>query len=334
MIGLLPTISGPVLSMLAAACLLIAALSAMLAASIIAMRPGWRAVLNWIPIAVAVLITRCMGWPQIAVGLVFGTSVALLSVGIGSITAVAPIGPAPQGWRRIWPFTLVAAILVFLSGFTGSLPWTDAVALLVEGMIVFSLWNDPQSENAFGSPAAPVAARDVLQIAAWIIAAIFVAGLGGVFIVHGMTALRQQHPQISPGITAASLLSPCLIIPLLPFDRHVARQGAGWVAVSGLVGMVLLNLCLLLPVLAMAPYVREAMHIVSFSPLMIDLRAYAPRAMIYPWGVWRLDAMLLLILAAFFAPVGLGKWNLTRRDGVALSLIYLIYLIVLRGVVG
>jgi Ca2+/Na+ antiporter len=53
--------------------------------------------------------------------------------------------------------------------------------------------------------------------------------------------------------------------------------------------------------------------------------------MIYPWGVWRLDAVLLLIISAFFVPVGLGKWNLTRRDGIALALAYLIYLTVIRA---
>jgi hypothetical protein len=110
--------------------------------------------------------------------------------------------------------------------------------------------------------------------------------------------------------------------------------GAGWVAVTGLVGVVLLNLCLLLPMLAMAPYVKAIRGMVNLSPLVIDIHGYSPRAMIYPWGVWRLDAMLLLIISAFFVPVGLGKWNLSRGDGVALSLAYLIYLTVIRASVS
>jgi hypothetical protein len=122
-----------------------------------------------------------------------------------------------------------------------------------------------------------------------------------------------------------------LIVPLLLGDRHAARSGASWIAVTSLVGIVLLNLCLLLPLLAMGPYVKAIRGMVNLSPLVIDIRGYSPQAMIYPWGVWRLDAMLLVIISAFFVPVGLGKWNLTRRDGVALSLAYLIYLMVIRA---
>jgi hypothetical protein len=102
-------------------------------------------------------------------------------------------------------------------------------------------------------------------------------------------------------------------------------------AVTSLIGIVLLNLCLLLPVLAIGPYVKAIRGMVNISPLVIDIHGYSPQPMIYPWGVWRLDAVLLLIISAFFVPVGLGKWNLTRRDGVALALAYLIYLTVIRA---
>src|SRR5947209_5030021 len=68
--------------------------------------PGRRALLHWIPIATAVVVARMMGWPDISLGIIFGTSVAVLSTVVGSLCMTAPIGPAPARWKRLWPFTL------------------------------------------------------------------------------------------------------------------------------------------------------------------------------------------------------------------------------------
>jgi Ca2+/Na+ antiporter len=91
---------------------------------------------------------------------------------------------------------------------------------------------------------------------------------------------------------------------------------------------VLLNLCLLLPILGVAPYFRAAVRTVHFSPFVVDVSGFSAHPMVYPLGVWRLDAMVLLIISALFAPVGLGKWNLGRHEGTGLIIMYIVYLVV------
>ena len=115
MLGAAAVTSNPIyLCLLGAAVLCAASLSAAAAvASALGLSPGTRALIQWAPIAAAVLAARLMGWPDIAIGIIFGTSVAVLSTAVGSLCTIAPLGPAPQRWKRLWPFTLVAAMIVF-----------------------------------------------------------------------------------------------------------------------------------------------------------------------------------------------------------------------------
>jgi Ca2+/Na+ antiporter len=288
--------------------------------------PTRRTLLHWLPVAITVLIARFMGWPQVAVGLIFGTSVAMLTTGLGSIATIAPVGPAPQRWRRMWPFTLVTSILVCLCGFNGLLTWPGAVALYVEALIIFSLWFDPPSDGP-GNPTIPDAPSNPWSMV-WIVPVIALAAIGAFIVGHALHHLRETYPQVSPGAVAASLLSLMLVMPIVQSDRQLARRGESWVAVTSAVGLLFLNLCVLLPTLAAAQYVKAIVGVIHLHPLVIDPHDFAPHAMVYPWGVWRLDAMLLLLVSAMFLPATLGKWNLGRRDGLVLIFIYVAYLLI------
>src|SRR5258708_6433072 len=90
-----------------------ASVAATVAAGGRGLSPGRRALLHWSPIATAVVVALVMRRDDIALGIIFGTSVAVMSTAVGSLCVIAPVGPAPARWKRLWPFTLAAALLVF-----------------------------------------------------------------------------------------------------------------------------------------------------------------------------------------------------------------------------
>src|SRR5439155_7420085 len=89
---------------------------------------GLRSLAYFLPIAAASLIAMLLGRPEIAVGIVFGTSVGAMTTVVGFIALAGPVDAGPPRWRRLWPFQLAAALLVFVIGFKGTLNWRDAIA--------------------------------------------------------------------------------------------------------------------------------------------------------------------------------------------------------------
>ena len=104
-----------------------------------AVRHGWAAVGHWIPVAAVALTAVAAGRGEIALGVVFGTSVAALSLAFGLITYMAPPGELPPS-RRVWPFLLPAALLPLVAGFSGELNAVHAVMIAVLGLSVLQVW--------------------------------------------------------------------------------------------------------------------------------------------------------------------------------------------------
>jgi Ca2+/Na+ antiporter len=47
----------------------------------------------------------------------------------------------------------------------------------------------------------------------------------------------------------------------------------------------------------------------------------------YPMAVWRVDTVVLILLALLLLPVGMGRWTLGRREGAGLIIGYAAYLV-------
>ena len=292
--------------------------------------PGRRALMHWVPIAVAVIVARCRGYPDIALGILFGTSVAILSTAVGSLCTIAPVGPAPARWKRVWPFTLAAALIVFVAGFNGLLTWKHGVALAVEGLVILSLWRDPTSEHEWAGYIADESHAPMPdEVAAMLAAASALLAFGGAwYAVQGAVGMSHLRAHASPGAIAASLLSLVLATPMIQSGRRLALAGASWIPMTAQIGVVLLNLCLLLPLVALAPYVTavyEAMHFTH--RIAIDWQAISPQVTAFPLAIWRIDTVVLIVLSVLLLPVAVGKWNLGREEGVLLIAGYCAYLL-------
>ena len=313
-------------------------------------RIGARACTLFIPIAAASLIAMFLGRPEIAVGIVFGTSVGAVTIVVGFVAVSGPINPGPARWRRLWPFLLVASLLVFVAGFKGTLNWHDAVALLIEGLIVYSLWTEPaeyvaadtlnESDLSHDDPPhgvtlgyATVTGQDawtigrvaVLTFELAMVAALL--WLGGWAVTQGTVRSSTTLRGMSTSGLAASVVSLALVLPMMHGSWRMSAGGRGWAPVTAQVGVVLLNLCALLPVLILLPYV--AANVPTLSRWAGDALAWhegLPKLLIYPTAVWRIDNVLLIIMGVMLLPVALGKWALGREEGLALIAGYAFYL--------
>ncbi|HEY8667948.1 MAG TPA: hypothetical protein VIL86_14890, partial [Tepidisphaeraceae bacterium] len=224
--------------------------------------PGRKAVGHWLPIAVVALTALILKHPEIAVGLIFATSVASLSLVLGVTRFLAPLAMEPGPARKLWLFVLPAALLVFLSGFGGELNLYHGGILLIEGAVILMLWLGSESApvgwvgGAYPptaapnntSPASPISPRLAGLAIIEIVLAILLAILGAWSANSGIIRMSQQTRFFSTGLLTAMTLSPLLMLPMVGME--LPQPGAPKVAdpTTTSVMLVLLNLCLLLPI--------------------------------------------------------------------------------------
>lgn len=275
--------------------------------------PGRRAIAQWVPIMATALAAVVMGHPEMAVALVFGSSVACLSLVLGMSTYVGPLAEFPPS-RRLWPLVLPPAIFSLLAGFHGSLNWFHAILLLIMGAAFLSLWMEASPANLPG-PAAPEPRQR--SHAGWgLLLALALAGIGAWAAARGAIAAGERSRLITAQLLAGTVLSPLLLLPALGASSMLAQREQTGAAVTALTGTVLLNLCLLLPMVILLHY--------GLSGL---LHVAETRATPYPLMVWRVDTVMLVVLGFALVPVAAGRWLPGRLESMLLVLAYAAYLV-------
>src|SRR3954468_6185230 len=118
--------------------------------------PRRRIFAHWLPIVVAVLFATFLGYGEMAVAMIFGTSVALLSVVSGFVVIAGPLGDVPNQPRRLWPFLPVLTTLIFVLGLRGLLGVFEVVALVVQGLLLLLLWGSVKYSSPQPQASAPI----------------------------------------------------------------------------------------------------------------------------------------------------------------------------------
>jgi Ca2+/Na+ antiporter len=299
-------------------------------------RPGLRAVGYWLPIAVTAVIAVQQKKPEVAVALAFSTSVASLSFVLGILTYVAPM-ETPAASRRAWPFVLPAALLALVAGFSGQLTGLHALAMLILGGAVYSAWREAAARGEAEAIVSAIEAAPAPRPPPWVVVAelalaLALAVLGGWAAVALASRAAATVPLVSTRLVAVALVTPLLALPMLqtvPPEQAPAHTSS---MASTLVAMVLLNLCLLLPVLTIywhlqtgiahaAPAVAGA----KGATLFMSVTAHAT-PMPFPLATWRIDAVVLTVLGLALVPIALGRWELGRWEAIGLVAGYALYL--------
>jgi Ca2+/Na+ antiporter len=292
-----------------------------------------------------------LGHPEMAVGIVFGTSVGAMTTVIGFIALAGPIEDGPPQWRRIWPFQLVACILVLIVGFKGFLDYRDAIALIVQGLVMWFLWNDhpqptPQSvlENAWSgntgaaaglAPASnsdpgadpALTGSDIALLAVQLILTAALLWLGSWSITKGAVHTSQHVGGLSTSGLAGSVISLSMVLPMMYGAWRHAEGGRGWAPLTTQIGVVLLNLCILLPLLILIPYIAvKVPQVAHWAGDTLEPRGDLPTLLIFPSPMWRVDNVILIVVGVLLLPVSIGKWRLGREEGMILMAGYFFYL--------
>jgi len=304
-------------------CLLLTAIAANLGLAGRSAVPGRRALANWIPIAVLAITAIFLKQPEFALTIIFSTSVASLTLVLGAILTTANDPQAPAGVRKIWPFIIPAAIITLLAGFSNQISGMHAIALILEGVILWPLWQETEAALP------PTHALPHRKWTAWALClAIPVAVVGGLNVVGSVTHLSLNLPGIGSQYLVALMATPVLIAPMLIHGAFIAQRGGYAVAVNTTVGVVLLNFCLLVPICAYIWMFRSAAAGHSPTDIMgiVDSLANAQR-LPFSMITWRTDNILLLLLGFIMLPLALDRWRPGFAEGSTLICLYGLYLV-------
>ena len=315
--------------------------------------PGRRALAHWLPIATAAALFAALRHPEMAMGIAFGTSVALLSTVVGFVVMPLPLDEVPARHRPLWFLVPVAAALAFLCGFRGALGYAEALTLLIQGGLLWTVWtHQPAAAVPPPAPVPGVVVRGVTPLSFWVIA-ITVAGLGVAAVAawaatRGAVNVATVAPHFPTGLAAATVLSLALITPMISTGVPPASRGDCASPLTAQIGVVLLNLCATLPIIVVVSVVRRWADTPRLAELVesgrldetagwtdvlrawADTRSLAPLndpTVHFPLAVWRIDAIALIILSLLLVPVAAGRVKLDRWIGGGLIFAYCIYLI-------
>lgn len=284
--------------------------------------PKRRALAQWLPVLVTTAAALALRQPAVAVNLIFGTSVACLSLVLGLSSYMAPLHELPPN-RRAWPLVLPAALLVLLIGFRGNFTWVHAVMLLVMGATFLAVWMEFPATEAASSAPVPASRR---SRAGALAVAVPLAVLGGWIAVKGAIATAQQSRMVTAPLMATAVLSPLMMLPALGSATVAAHRGQLGNVVTSLCGTVQLNLCALLPAVILVGAL--AGNVLHLSPAAAVASAGgAMPATPFPLVTWRVDAVVLVLLAFALIPVAAGRWLPERLESILLIIVYAGYLI-------
>jgi Ca2+/Na+ antiporter len=264
--------------------------------------PTGRAVGHWLAVAIFAVIAAAQREYALAMGVALSSSVAALSLVLGVVTFATPPEELPSEARRRWSLLLPAAVTVLLIGLRSQMRWQHAALLGFEGIALLVAQIGPMQNRAAARTA--FTSRSLL-----LLLAIPVMIFAGWYAVTTSRSLRSDWDLPSMGVIAALLIGPAMVIPMVGSGMITSQQGDYADSVSTSVTFVLFNLCVLIPVLCVISYFRSASGLPFAMPL------------------WRVDAMVLVVLSVALLAFSLGRWTPGQAEGFALVALYILYLL-------
>jgi hypothetical protein len=240
------------------------------------------------------------------------------------------------------------------------LPLLHALLFAIQGLFVMMVWKERSSHPAASVRRLSGASRAQFALA------IVLAVIGAFCAIYGAVRMSEETGIMSTGLIASAALGPLLILPMIGSASLMASHGQVQTVAGASVVMVLLNLCLLLPLVIVGWHVREQYFVPPTTPEALaapvtrptttptaatrpvattsstspsdeeppeDFADEAPipddmpRVLSFPIAVWRIDTVLLILLGLVLLPVALNLWDLRRSEGILLIAIYACYLI-------
>jgi Ca2+/Na+ antiporter len=280
-------------------------------------QPGLLALGHWLPIAIIAAAGAWADQTEIALGLVFSTAVACLSLAAGAVVFLGPVQLASTS-RRCWGMLAPVSVMTFLVGIHGQISPFNAGLFAVQGLCVLMLWNDlPPVVGSEPMPVSPIGRGWVfrgIQIGLGIALAMIAAW----FALRGIRRVSEHSEYATAALLTATLVGPLLVLPIIGTGTELAHEHQSATALGSHVGVALLNLCGLIPLSLLIRFAHQA---------IVQKSLHFDFIFPFPLAIWRVDVILLIVLSLLLLPVALGRWSLSRSHGLLMMLGYLVYLV-------
>ncbi len=268
---------------------------------------GFRGLAQWIPIAAVALAAQFLGRNDLAVSIIFCTSIAALSAVIGTVAITTP--PETEiAFNRIWPLAVPATMLPLLAGLAARLEPSHAAIFIIEGIVIFLAWVGSDAKPGGNVP------RHAIRWPVLVVSLIF-AGVGAMLAIHGAAIVEQTEYALPAETLTAGILAPLIMAPILVDGVILAHDRRPGLAADSILAIVLLNLCCLLPIIILLQYLPGIGH-GQLTP--------------FPILTWRMN-LILILLALMSVPVSLGRIRLGMAEGVLLIGLYIVYVIMVAA---
>lgn len=288
-----------------------------------------RGALLGLPIVLIALWLTLQSRAGLGVSVLMTASVVMVTLvlGVSAMSAPDDDGLASPSLRLLVPI----AAAVFIAGMSGELRLSHALLI---GVVTTAMLLSRQGEAVTGT--SRVASGPI-----WLSVICLVAG--AIILSRAVDALVKLPivPLVAPVIVPLAILAA---VGLLVGDVH-ARSNAA--VIDTVVGCVIGLLGVGLPLVIMtgtlaAPLNADLDRSYAAVGLAPSLTTTAPTApptsapagvpeaplITMPLATWRIDAVLLVVLAGLLFPAGMGKASLGRVEGMFLVLVCIFFMIV------
>jgi Ca2+/Na+ antiporter len=301
-----------------------------------AARLAWTMV---VPIGLTAVLAVMMHRPEIAVGVLFAASVAALALVNGLCAFLSPTAEVPGMARRVWIFLIPLSMLALVAGFSGHLTLQHAAIFALQGGFIYYVRTDPVATleddpipSLLDAQERPRKARQPWRMAELALAGVVVL-IAAYLLIESASAARSPLARFGDSLLAVGIFSPVLLLPMVGVGAALSQRGRTIATAHASVLLTVLNLCVLLPLVILLWYLRpmieglwarvSPMAVASVAPVRYQLNTPTP----FPLASWRLDSVVLVILAVAALPVALNRLPLGRREGMALIVLYTVYLV-------
>ena len=261
-----------------------------------------------LPEFIVALLSAIKGQGGIVLGDVLGSNIANASLGIGLATLIFPVTLARSTiWKEIPLYTAVALIFIFLS-MDGIINVWDALTILV----VFAFFVQYIIEEIIDgkykvrvgveSSYASKQQASLAKISLFFIPSLLGLFLSGKVLVYSITALSRLL-SIGSYILSSIIVAVGTSLPEIAVSLYATLKRESEILVGDIMGSNLFNLGFVLPVAAI------------LSPVKVNSNAI-------------FTAFLTILATAFmFISAFIGeKGRITRREGILLLVVYIIFL--------
>ncbi|OGZ19071.1 MAG: hypothetical protein A2175_01980 [Candidatus Nealsonbacteria bacterium RBG_13_42_11] len=254
------------------------------------------------------IVSALNGVPELSFGDVVGANIFDLSIVIGLAALISKAGLSSKS-RTVQgssAFTIIIALLPLLLIFDQNLSRADGVVLLLS-FIIYTSWLFSKKERftkIYEQAPEIINLKNLFKDIGIIILGVILLLLGGQGIVKSATLFSEIF-NAPLGLIGMFIVAIGTCLPEAIFSLHAARKGQDWMILGNLMGSVVITATLILGIVA----IIQPVKIVDFSPFAIA-RAF------------------LLASAIFFFIFLRSDHKITRKEGIFLIGIYIVFLIV------